>query len=88
MDFAVAKVSTKGQIVIPRSLRKDIHQGDQFLIIRDDKRIILKNMDSLASDIKDDIIFAEHVENAWLDFDKCKFVSKTKDEFLKELEKC
>ena len=88
MDFAVAKVSTKGQIVIPSSLRKDIHKGDQFLIVKDDKRIILKNMDSLASDIKDDILFAENVENAWLDYDKGKFVSKSKDEFLDELEKC
>ena len=45
-------------------------------------------MNSLASDIKEDIIFAEHVENAWLDYDRGKFVSKTQNEFLDELEKC
>lgn len=88
MEFAVAKVSTKGQIVIPSSMREDIHKGDQFLIVKDEKRIILKNMDSLASDLKDDIIFAEQVENAWLDYERGKFVSKSKDEFLDELEKC
>ena len=84
----MAKVSTKVQIVIPSSMREDIHKGDQFLIVKDEKRIILKNMDSLASDLKDDIIFAEQVENAWLDYERGKFVSKSKDEFLDELEKC
>ena len=88
MDFAIAKVSSKGQIVIPSSLREGIHKGDCFLMVKDDKRIILKKMDALASDIKEDIIFAEHVENAWLDYDRGKFVSKTQDEFLDELEKC
>ncbi len=88
MDFAVAKVSSKGQIVIPSSLRKDIHKGDQFLIIKEGQRIILKNMNSLEDDLKDDLLFAENVEKSWFDFDRGKFVSKTKDEFLEELEKC
>jgi len=88
MDFAIAKVSTKGQIVIPSSLRKDIHIGDQFLIIKDEGRMILKDMKSLASDIREDIAFAERVERAWLGYDEGKFESKSKDDFLKELKTC
>ena len=88
MEFAIAKVSTKGQIVIPNSLRKNIHTGDEFLIVKDDNRMILKNIKDVAEDIKDDLIFAERVEKAWKDHDKGKFVTKSKDDFLKELRAC
>jgi AbrB family looped-hinge helix DNA binding protein len=88
MEFAITKISTKGQIVIPSSLRKNISTGDEFLMVKDDERIILKSMNSLASDLKDDLIFAERVDKAWQDYDKGKFKTKTKEEFLKELKSC
>ena len=88
MEYALAKVSTKGQIVIPRGLREDIQTGDQFLIIKDGERILLKNMDSLAADIREDLLFAERVERAWDEYDKGNFQSKPVDDFLKELEAC
>jgi len=83
MEYAIAKVSTKGQIVIPSSLRRNIRAGDEFLIVRDDDRMILKNIKDV--DIKDDLVFAERIEKAWKEHDKGKFVSKSKDDFLKEL---
>lgn len=88
MEFAIAKVSTKGQIVIPLPLRKNIHTGDEFLIVKDNNRMILKNIKDVAQDLKDDLIFAERVEKAWKDYDKGKFVTKSKDDFLKELRAC
>lgn len=88
MEYAIAKVSTKGQIVIPSALREDIHDGDEFLMIKDDSRIVLKSMKSLAVKLKEDIIFGERVEKAWKEYDKGKFETKTRDEFLKELRKC
>ena len=54
MEFAIAKVSTKGQIVIPSSLRGDIHSGDEFLIVKDNGRMILKNMKKVAKDLKEE----------------------------------
>ncbi|MFH1055171.1 MAG: AbrB/MazE/SpoVT family DNA-binding domain-containing protein [Candidatus Altiarchaeota archaeon] len=88
MEYAIAKVSTKGQIVIPSGLRKGIHAGDEFLMVKHDGRIILKNMLDLASGIKDDLVFAEKVEKAWLEYDSGKFESKSKDDFLRELRSC
>ncbi len=88
MEFAIAKVSTKGQIVIPTPLRRNIQTGDEFLIVKDDSRMILKNIKDMAKDLKDDLIFAERVEKAWQDYDKGKFVTKSKDDFLKELRAC
>ena len=88
MEYAIAKVSTKGQIVIPNSLRGDIETGDEFLMIKDHGRIILKSMKSLAAKLRDDLAFAEEVEKAWQEYDKGKFVTKSKEDFLKELRAC
>jgi len=88
MEYAIAKVSTKGQIVIPNSLRREIQTGDEFLIVKDEKRIILKNVKDMAKDLKEDLVFAKRVEKAWQDYDKGKFVKKSKDDFLKELRAC
>jgi AbrB family looped-hinge helix DNA binding protein len=88
MEYAIAKVSTKGQIVIPRNMRKDIKQGDEFLVVRDGGRLLLKSMHLLADDLKEDLIFAERVECAWQEYDKGSFKKKSKDDFLKELFAC
>lgn len=88
MEYAIAKVSTKGQIVIPSSMRTDIRTGDEFLMVKQDGKIMLKNMKELASDLKDDLIFAERVEKAWQEYDAGKFERKPKDDFLKELRAC
>ena len=88
MEFAIAKVSTKGQIVIPNSLRTNIRTGDEFLIVKDYSRMIFKNIKDVAQDLKDDLIFAERVEKAWRDYDNGKFETKSKDDFLKELRAC
>ena len=88
MEFAIGKVSTKGQIVIPSSLRNDINQGDEFLMVKDDGRLILKNMKDVAQDLRGDLLFAEKVEKAWQEYDKGEFKKKSKQDFLKELRAC
>ena len=79
MEFAIAKVSTKGQIVIPSSLRGNIVNGDEFLMVKDEGRIVLKNMKSIAYDLRDDILFAQKVDVAWKEYDKGKFIAKSKN---------
>ena len=88
MEYAIAKVSTKGQIVIPTSLRDNVETGDEFLMIKDEGRFILKSMKSLASNLRYDLAFAEEVEKAWQEYDQGKFIKKSKEDFLKELRAC
>ncbi len=88
MDFAIAKVSTKGQIVIPLALRAGIKEGDEFLIVKDKDRLVLKNMKGLASELKDELKFIQKIDAAWDEYEKGKFISKSKEDFLKELRKC
>lgn len=48
----------------------------------------MKNMKNLAKDLKEDLIFAKRVEKAWKDYDKGRFITKSKEDFLKELRAC
>ena len=88
MEYAIAKVSTKGQVVIPRSLRENVHAGEEFLMVKENDRFILKSIKSLAASLKEDLIFAEKVERAWKDHDKGRFHKKSKEDFLSELRAC
>jgi bifunctional DNA-binding transcriptional regulator/antitoxin component of YhaV-PrlF toxin-antitoxin module len=38
MEVSIIRMSSKGQIVIPSSMRKDLSQGEELLIIRDGER--------------------------------------------------
>ena len=42
MQIDTTKMSSKGQIVIPLEMRKDIKEGDRLIVIRKDDEIILK----------------------------------------------
>lgn len=88
MEYAIAKVSTKGQIVIPAALREGFEEGSELLIVKDEGRMIFKTMKSLASSLKEDFIFAERVEKAWRHYDKGTFETRSKEDFLKALRAC
>ena len=42
MIIDTTKMSSRGQIVIPLEMRKDIKEGDKLIVIRKDDEIILK----------------------------------------------
>ncbi|HLC53516.1 MAG TPA: AbrB/MazE/SpoVT family DNA-binding domain-containing protein [Candidatus Nanoarchaeia archaeon] len=42
MQIDTTKMSSRGQIVIPLEMRKDINEGDKLIVIRKDDEIILK----------------------------------------------
>ena len=88
MEFAIAKVSTKGQIVIPSALRKDISEGDEFLFVKDGNKILLKKIKEIASGLKGDLLFAEKVEKSWKEYDQGKFEKDSEEDFLAKLRSC
>ncbi len=87
MEFAITKLSTKGQIVIPSNLRSEFKVGDEFLLVKEKNNIVLKRMDDVAKKIADDIKFANKVEKAWQSYESGRFTKKSKRKFLAELEK-
>lgn len=47
-DFAVTSLSSKGQIVIPSSIRKELNigEGTQFIVFSDGNNLLLKPFES------------------------------------------
>ena len=88
MEIAITKISSKGQIVIPSNMRKDFTVGEEFLIIKDKNRLIMKKVSELARTLKEDLVFAQRVEKAWEAYEKGKFKSLSANKFLEELDKC
>lgn len=87
MDFAIATISTKGQLVIPSSLRSDLKAGEQVLIVKDEERYVVKKMSDVAMDIQDDLLFAKRADEAYDRLLSSKQKGLTMKEFLQEASK-
>jgi AbrB family looped-hinge helix DNA binding protein len=85
MDVAITKMSSKGQVVIPASMRSDLPEGEKILIIKDGERIILKPLTDLKPALQDDILFAEKTEQAFEEYKKGTFIRKKEGEFIDEI---
>ncbi len=85
MDIGIIRMSSKGQIVIPASMRSGLSEGEQILVIRDGNQFILKPLEDLEPALKDDILFAEKTEHEVLEFEKGKFSKKSGADFIDDL---
>lgn len=69
MEIATTKMSSRGQIVIPVELRKDIKEGENLLIIKSGDDLIIKKRIPVLADEKllgEDWLSPEEDE-AWKD---------------------
>ncbi len=86
-EISITKLSSKGQVVIPLEMRKDIKEGDKLLIIRNGNQIILKKASDLDEQLKEDLEFARRTEEAWKRIDRGEGIRMDFDDFLKEMDK-
>ena len=68
-------------------MRGDLKEGENLLIIKDDNRIILKKAEKLTEKMKEDLEFAKRTEEAWKAYERGKFTSYSKEDFLKRIKK-
>jgi AbrB family looped-hinge helix DNA binding protein len=85
MDVAITKMSSKGQVVIPVSMRTGLPEGEKLLLIRDGERIILKPLSEIEPAVREDILFAEKTEQALEEYSKGMFVKKKEGDFIDEM---
>ena len=85
MQIEITKMSSKGQIVIPKEMRKDINEGEKLIIIQDGNQLIIKKARDTNKNFKEDLEFARRTEEAWKDIDAGRSKTYTKEEFLKKL---
>ena len=86
ININITKLSSKGQIVIPQNMRKNMKEGDKLVIIQNKDQIILKKPESFSKLIEEDLIFAKRTENALREYEKGNFKKMSKKDFLDELE--
>lgn len=72
MQIDTTKMSSRGQVVIPLDMRKDIKEGDKLIVIRKDDEIILKKSIPIWS-----LLSEKSFSKTWL--------SKEEDEAWKDL---
>ena len=87
VNMDVIRMSSKGQVVIPSEMRSNFNEGDEFLIVKDEDRIILKKISKLTEKMKEDLEFAKKTEEAYKRHEKGEFTRMNKNDFLDELEK-
>ena len=80
-------MSSKGQVVIPLEMRKDIKEGEKLVIIKNGEQIIMKKASDMDKNLEKDLEFARRTEEAYKRYEKGEFISLPADKFLKELKK-
>lgn len=81
----ITKMSSKGQVVIPAELRRDMKEGDKIVVIRNGSQIILKKADQFDKNLEEDLKFAKMTEEAWKDIEEGRFKRSSVSDFLKEI---
>jgi len=78
----ITKLSTKGQIVIPESMRKNLEVGSAFRVMKKGNLIILKGIEGFN---KEEVKEMEELDKIWKDIDSGKGKTTSVEEFLKEM---
>jgi AbrB family looped-hinge helix DNA binding protein len=87
MEIAITKMSSKGQVVIPRELRKDIQEGEKMIIIKEGKQLILKKTKDLDQNLQEDLAFAKKTEEALSRVKVGKGIKMDFDDFIDKMKK-
>ena len=78
----ITKLSTKGQIVIPESMRKGLEVGSVFRVMKKGNLIVLKGIEGFS---KEEMEEMKELDKIWKDIDSGKSKSYTPEEFFKEM---
>lgn len=87
VEIEITRLSSKGQIVIPSSMRKGLKEGEKIVLIRYGNKIILKKASDMDEQLKEDLEFARRTEEAYKRIEAGKGITMDFDDFIKEMKK-
>ena len=87
IDVSVARMSSKGQVVIPQEMRHGFHEGEKLIIIKNEKQLIIKKASDFDKSMEQDLIFAKRTEKALRKYEKGEFTEMGFDEFIEKAKK-
>ncbi len=84
MAMATTTISSKGQLVIPQSIRDElgINEGDSFIVQAKDDVILLRKLEDLPPKARKTV---EMLQEAWKEIESGKFTKTDADTFLKRV---
>ena len=84
-QIEIAKMSSKGQLVIPQDIREKMHikEGSIFAVASVDNTLVLKKIESPIGE--EDMKTMKMVNEAWEDIEHGRYRKLSKEDFLKEL---
>lgn len=87
MEIEITRVSSKGQVVIPLSVREKmkIKEGEAFAVSEKGNLIVLKKVKGSLRE--EDIETLSKIKEAWKDIEEGRFKKMKKEDFLKEISK-
>jgi len=86
VNAGLIKMSSKGQIIIPSEMRAGLSQGEEFLIVKDDERFVLKKLKQVTEQMREDLEFARRTERALQEVEKGNFIRYSVDEYFKHMD--
>ena len=87
MEISITRMSSKGQVVIPVEMRKNIKEGEKIVLIKNNNQIIMKKASEMDKTLAEDLEFARRTEESYKRYEKGEFVSLPADKFLEEMKK-
>jgi AbrB family looped-hinge helix DNA binding protein len=86
MEIEITKISSKGQVVIPLSVRRklSIQDGEILAVSTENDLIVLKKVKNPME--AEDILTLKEIKEAWKEIAQGKYRKMGKEEFLKEIE--
>lgn len=84
-SMSLIKMSSKGQIVIPSAMRQDLNEGEEFIIVKDGGRFVIKKAGFLTEKMRDDLEFAKRTEEAWKEIEEGKYTECSTEEFFNRI---
>ena len=85
MNIEITRMSSKGQVVIPKEMRKGIKEGEKLIIIDNGRQLVIERVKDLDKNFEEDLEFARRTEEAWKDIDDGRYQTYSAEEFLKKL---
>ena len=87
VEIGITRLSSKGQIVIPKEMRKGMKEGDKMIIFRDKNSIILRKASEMDEQLKEDLEFARRTEEAWKRIEAGEYISVDSENIAEEMMK-
>ncbi|MCK4996854.1 AbrB/MazE/SpoVT family DNA-binding domain-containing protein [Candidatus Pacearchaeota archaeon] len=87
MTIGMTKLSSRGQIVIPQEMRKNFNEGDNFIVVIENNKIILTNESDVEASILEDLEFENRTREAEKRMDTGEYVEVELDTLEEEMNK-